>query len=291
MSSSIDQLRCYDSTSVYLPQMRYVTPAGYQDEEYLIPFSFTLPSDGSVARNLPIQMDDDVVFLWRSIIFPSAGLTIPVLAAPPQSGLPAMIGIRDTRGNFLTDGLVLTLGAWCQSGFGNNAYGFPLDVEVECDAGGVVLVDIQVPAGSGSGHASLTNQGIAERMIFTAVASGAAGNAVVINGINFGSAGPVTITVVGNTISITGGLTPQATYADVLAALEASGAAMALVTVSIAGSNPDEFWGWAFGESVANLSGGGSSFILAGNLAGVKRYPICVGSGAPGGGAPGGAKQ
>ncbi len=287
MSKAIDALRCYDADLPYTPQNRFGTPAGFRDEDYFIPFTLILdtPLQGEIhpdeltpmVRNFPIQMDDDVPFIWQSIIFPAAGLTKQTIANVPTTGLPLFMAWRDTRGNALSDGLVLTMGAWCQSGAGSNGAGFPLDEPVECDAGGCLTVDYQGLNVGGTNFATLLISALAEALLFTAVLSGADGNGITVTVSVAAPSGPLVVGAASSDITIVlaadAGGNPISTFAQVQAALVASGAVTALVTTSISGSNPAEL----FPVQSGVLGGGGTSATLSGLLYGKKRYPLCVG--------------
>lgn len=292
MSAEIDSLRCYDADLPYTPQNRFGTPAGFRDEDYFIPFTLTIPTPPVVGpgpqltpitRNVPIQMDDDVPFIWLSVIFPAAGLTKTTIASVPTSGLPLFLAWRDTRGNPLSDGLVLTMGAWCQSGFGSNGAGFPLDEPVECDAGGCLTVDYQGLNTGGDTHATLIVSGVAESMLFTAVTAGTAGNSITVAwGGSFPGPAGLVITVVGNAVSVAlatdAGNNVITTFADLQAAFAADVAVSALFTTSISGTAPDEVFVATSGDFPRHLGGGGGVLTLSGVLYGKKRYPLCVGA-------------
>lgn len=279
--TTVDQLRCYDTNRPYLPEFRFGTPKGFRDEPYIVPFSFQVPTNGNPVFGLPISLDDDAPFIWRSIVFPMVGLTKAVMAAFPASGFPCLVRFWDTRGNALQKGLVLTAGAWCQSGFGNNGWGFPLDDEIECDPGGVVQLDIQAPLISSGGFAFLTALGTAESITFTAVTSGTAGNSIHIVFEIVGPSASLVIGVVGSTITIQlasdAGGESTSTFADVMAAMNGDVSASALVHTTIAGSNSAEvIQPGLLGERGALLAGGGGVSTVSGNLIGVKRFPDCI---------------
>lgn len=52
----------------YRPQWFYVKPTGVNEEPFDVPFSFTLPADGSFNKDLPIQMDNEECII-RGIFF------------------------------------------------------------------------------------------------------------------------------------------------------------------------------------------------------------------------------
>lgn len=287
--AAIEKLRCYSPSDPYIPENRFSTPEGFRDEAYLIPFTLSIPSAGGLVRGLPIVMDDDVPFYWRAIIFPQAGLTKESMSNYPDTGIPCGLLFRDTRGNALqgavqnqADGPVLTAGAWCQSGYGFNGAGFPLDAEVECDPGGVVLLDIKAPANNGnSGFATASGSGMNETLTITAVAAGTAGNGIVIQASAAGLNTPLSISVIGTDITVNlatdGAGFAISTFQEVADALNASAPAAALITASLSGTNPGEVMDPAiFGELGAVTQGGGTGSFVTGYLAGVKRYPKCV---------------
>lgn len=271
---NLDLLRCYDQSTPYVPEFRFGTPAGFRDRPFLVPFSFTLnQAIGGIlfANRLPVSLDDDDPFMWRGIIFPNAGLN---LAA---ASVPSLIRLWDTRGNPLSDGLVLALGVWCQSGFGGNAYGFPFDDEIECEPGGVISFDFAVPAVGGGTPSAQFTVGV-ETITFTSTSS--SGFVITAPNVQTGTPLlPLSVTVSGLSITVNfatdaGGLSVTPTFAQVRTILNGTAASAALITTTISGATPNQPYMWPFGESNLNANPAGS-VILSGNLWGVKRSPLC----------------
>ena len=270
------QSDCYDPTLLFKPQWAYQTPAGYRDELYLIPFQFQVPSTGQLVQGLTVQMDDDVPFFLRAIVFPQ----IADFALGGGIAQPGVVRIYDTRGNPLTDGLVLFMGAWGESGFqGVNAWGFPFEPEVPCDPGGNLRFDFQISS-SGSFAQFTFTPGPGSIEFFAAV-FGAAGNNVTIQLINPGApnvplSGAVVIagavTHVQITLATNGASVITSTFANV-AALIASSAALSAVIGSIVLAA-----GTASALAQTPLAGGtngSTGNIQQGTLIGVKRWRNC----------------
>ena len=154
---------CYEPSIRYKPEWAYPPPAGYRAESFILPFSFTVPANGQIQSDFPWKLDDDVPWVWRGLLFPAVGTAEAVNAGGSGVaglvGTPALVRLRDTNGNFLTNCIqnsdfVLASGAIGQSGFDSiNANGFPFGCEIPCEAGGVVLFDFIVPATEAGGVA------------------------------------------------------------------------------------------------------------------------------------------
>ena len=271
--SELRSVQCFDPTVFFKPQWAYRTPAGYRDEMYLIPFTFSLLMNGSLVMNLPVQLDDDVPFILRAIVFPAVGSQ--VLSA--GVGFPGLVRMRDSHGNPVTDGLVYTFGPWGQSGLQNeNAFGFCFEPEIECAPGGTLLFDFQL---SSSGFlASLLEIFGAGSLTFIAAVFGAIGNTFNIELINPGAPNvPLSVAVVGTTVEVTlatnGASVITSTLTQVANIINSTPAAAALMFAFVGG----------VGSTVATalastpLAGGdnGSTFDLNGTLIGVKRWKEC----------------
>jgi hypothetical protein len=274
--SNLDHLRCYDPSTPYVPQNRFLTPAGFDDLPFLVPFSFLLPADGSISYKLPVSLDDDYEFYWRGMIFPNAGLNLS------PGSIPALIRLWDTNGNPLSDALVLALGVWCQSGFGINGYGFPFDDEIRCSPGGVVSFDIQLPTlseGVASGHFTIGT----ETITFTGLLPGVA-FVIAEPDIPFLQPPntPLSASVSGNEVFLTfgsdgAGFAVTPTMQQVANIFNGDAGISALMTTSLSGPDPTQLYEWPFGEANFNVPvPPNEPSLLSGYLEGVKRVPACV---------------
>lgn len=254
------------------PQFAFQTPAGYRDEPYEVPFSFVVQADGQVYRSLPWQLDDDQPYLIRAVVFPEIG------TAQNPALFPALCRITDTHGNPLSQGLVLALGVWSQSGFSSiNAFGFPLADEVECAPGGVLLFDFQL--NTNATIAFFAHTGAVETIEFDAAVFGTAGNAFSIQLINPGAANvPLSVAVVAGAVQVTlatnGASAITSTFQDVANIINSTPAAAAVMSAQLSGANPVEVI-TAFGPS--SLAGGAASTSVPvnGTILGVKRFKEC----------------
>lgn len=277
------RLTCENPAALFKPQWAYRTPEGYRDDFYVIPFSFQVAADGALHLGFPVQLDDDVPYLIRGIIFPMIGTAQPLYNEIPALAFPGLVRMWDSHGNPLTEGLVLALGVWGQSGFadaktpsGINAFGFPIEPEVECSPGGAVIFDFQlntnsVPATFTDGTTSL---------LFASTVYGTGGNATTIHLVNPGAPNvPLSVAVAGSAVTVTlatdGGSALTSTWSDVAAAINGNAAAAALMSAVLL----------ANGSSVAtaigttNLAGGAPAnpepITVTGSLIGVKRFKDC----------------
>lgn len=145
---------CYDSSKLFKPEWAYPNRQGRRAESFILPFSFNVLANGSAQENYSWRLDDDVPYVLRAILFPLIGT-----AQGPTSGM--LVRIRDCYGNPLTNCIstndyVLAAGAIGQSGFDAiNAAGFPLGCEIECEPGGVITFDFQIPQPSGGQRVEL----------------------------------------------------------------------------------------------------------------------------------------
>lgn len=148
---------CYAPGVKFKPQWAFKLRPGVRGESFVLPFSFSVPANGQIQENYPWKLDDDVPWLFRAVLFPQIGTAEQVNSGGSgYVGNPALVRIRDTYGNPLTNcvqsnDLVLAVGAIGQSGFNSiNAAGFPLGCEIECERGGTLLFDFLIPIVSGA---------------------------------------------------------------------------------------------------------------------------------------------
>lgn len=270
------QSDCYDPTLLFKPQWAYPTPAGFRDEIYLIPFEFAVPATGQLIQGLTVQMDDDVPFFLRAIVF----VQIADFALAGGIANPGLVRVYDSRGNPLTDGLILFMGAWGESGFqGVNAWGFPFEPEVPCDPGGNLRFDIQLQStGSAATFTFSPGPGSIE---FFAQLFGAVGNNVTIQLIDPGApnvplSGAVVlagaVVHVQITLATNGASVITSTFADVAALIASTPALNAVIgTIVLAAGTAS-----ALAQTpLAGGTNGSSGNIVQGTLIGVKRWRIC----------------
>lgn len=121
----------------YRPQWFYVKPSGTNEEPFDVPFSWTFAADGTLHTDLPIQMDNEECII-RGIYFKRFG-GIPFLEGfiPPPY---LLMRLRDTYGNPTSEVPTLNCGGWANAG--GAGCGFPVEAEIRCAPGGVVLADI-----------------------------------------------------------------------------------------------------------------------------------------------------
>lgn len=263
---------CYDPTP-YRPQWAYRTPDGYRDETFIVgPFTLPANSNGSLSLNLPVSVDDDVTYWVRAVV-----LALP-LGTTLGQGTGALVRVRDTYGNPLSDGLVLGLGVWGNQESGLNAFSWVLEPELMCSEGGALLFDLQVS--SNGTAATLVKTGTSEQMTFVAAIMGAAGNAVHVELLHTVAPNlPLSVAVVGSDVIVmlatNGASAIVSTFAQVQAAINNSAAASALVFVLIAGTNPAED---ITALALTPLAGGvnGTPVSFEGSLIGIKRFKECL---------------
>lgn len=274
----------------YKPQFAYRTPKGFRDETYLVPFKFSVPADGLLHLGFPWQLDDDVPYILRGIIFPAIGTAQPFFNTIETSPIafPGLCRITDTQGNPLSDGLVLALGAWGQSGFsdavtptGINAFGFPIEPEVICAPGGAVIFDFQLNTNAAAA-AFVFNVGAGEEIVFSARVYGVAGNAYSIQLVDPGAPNvPLSVAVAGTAVAVTlatdGASVITSTLADVAAAINNDPQASLLLAAVL--FYPEGGGALAAALAVSPLTGGAAAtdtpVELTGTLIGVKRFPDC----------------
>jgi hypothetical protein len=264
-------LSCENPARLYKPQWAYPTPDGYSDEVFLLPFNFTVPGDGSLIQNLPWSVDDDVPWIFRAIVFPELGTSLNDNGA--TIGFPGLYRIRDTHGNPLSDGLTLAHGAFSQSAFalgliGMNAFGFPLEPEIECEPGGVLLFDFQVSTNATVANA--TKNDPPEFLQFNANIFGVGGNGITIKILNGGA---LSVAVVGLAVTVTIN-TGVSTHQQVRDLIMATPAVRAVLTAQLFGPAPNTV---ITAMGITNLAGGMAStpIVLQGCMVGVKRFLEC----------------
>lgn len=144
---------CFNPKNLYKPDFAFKTPEGFRDEQFQIPFTFTVPGNGAPIQNLAISADDDVPWLLRGLFFPQLGLK-ENQTDPPATGFGR---IWDAKGNPMSQGIVLTLGAWCQCG-GDElcGWGFSFDNDLYVDAGGAVRLDLICSTNASWARADMT---------------------------------------------------------------------------------------------------------------------------------------
>ena len=266
---------CYDPTALYKPQFAYETPAGYRDELYLIEFSFVVQANGKIQTlNLPVQLDDDVAYILRAIVFPNCGLE-----ALGASSLPAFVRIRDSEGNPLMSDLILSAGIYGASGAGDdNAFGFPFEPEIVCTIGGAIIFDFL--AGSNGFFSSHTFAFNVQGVMFFAVIMGAAGNGLTIQLIDPGAPNvALSAALVGGvhvqvTLATDGGSVITSTVDDVAAIVNSTPAVAAVMGAVVIGPPPQ----LVTAKAQTALTGGvdGTTLTLNGTLIGVKRFKECL---------------
>ena len=280
MSIRVKPNICYAPSILYKPEFAYAPPDGYRAESFIVPFSFNILANGEIQADNPWKLDDDVPWVWRGMVWPQVGTAEQVNATSSGIlGTPMLTRVRDTHGNPLstcnqTNGYVLGFGAIGQSGFDNiNAFGFPFGCEIQCEPGGVILFDFQIPNIYASAQAQVA------QVFLTAKLSGTGGNALTITVVVAGNNTPLSVTVVGNAITVnsaTDGLgNATTTSTQAAAAILANAAAAALVLVRVIGD----------GTLVLSDSGGPVAFyggtntpqvvIVQGANLGVKLFKDC----------------
>lgn len=281
------KLTCQYPRDRFKPQWAYATPAGFRDEPYLVPFKFLVAADGLVHLGLPWSLDDDQPYIVRGIIFPAIGTAQPGANVIPRTAFPALCRIQDSEGNPLSDGLVLALGVWSQSGFtdaatptGINAFGFPVEPEVMCAPGGTLLFSFQMS--TDAVPASFTFVVGGTTLIFFARVYGTAGNAYTIQLTDPGAPNvALSVAVVGTAVNVTlatnGASAITSTLAAVAAIINSTPAAVALIgAIVTAGTGTDV----ATAVGPTALAGGavqtGEDIELTGTLIGVKRFVECA---------------
>ena len=276
---------CYEPKILYKPQFAYPAPQGFRAESFVLPFTFQVPADGKLYQNMPWRLDDDVPFVLRGIVFPQIGTAQQNAGTGTYIFTPGQVRIRDTYGNPMSLGLVLSFGPQGQSGFatgdtaaqqisggasGINAWGFPFDCEVYCEPGGAILFDFQLATNAGvatAGTAGIT---------FTAAVFGSAGSSAFVSIVNPGTANhALTIGVAGSTVTVTlatnGASAITSTQGQVAALINSTPAAAAIM--SAVTPTPATT---ATADSTALFGGTASTIIpVQGTLLGAKLYKDC----------------
>lgn len=149
---------------MYRPQFAYSTLPGCKDEDF--PYFFDGSNTPFLNRsisglsipNIPLILDQDAPFYWR-------GLKIDMRttgAVPPNVN----VKLRDCYQNDLSDGLVPAT----QYGFPQNPVTFngqnytgapvPLEPEIYCPRGGVILLFLSAPSLANPSYLSVTLFGV-----------------------------------------------------------------------------------------------------------------------------------
>jgi hypothetical protein len=275
-------LRCTNPDQRFKPQWADSIPAGYRAELFLIPFSFTVPGDGSIIRGVPWSLDDDVPYLLRALFFPQLGNWPTV----PGSNSPGYCRIWDTQGNPLSLGLVFAFGMMGIAGLTFDptanvqetfAWGFPFEPFIFCDPGGTLAFDFQLDTNAIVAAFQLAVGG--SFITFTAGVYGTSGNGRTITLVAPGSANsPLSIAVVGNAVTINlatnGASAIVSTVNDVANLINSSAAAVGVMGASVFGAGTDVFAG---GSGPHTLTGGvaSSPIVLNGTMIGQKLFKDC----------------
>lgn len=270
---------CYNPSLSFKPQWAYLTPQGYRDEVYLVPFTFTVLANGLPVFNLPLQLDDDAPYILYAIDFATIGPNGDVAG----EFLPGLARIRDTHGNPLSanstnNGLIYTLGALGASGLQNeNAFGFVFEPGIECAPGGTLLFDFQL---SSSGfRAEFLDTIVGGSILFYATVFGAGGNAFSIELIDPGAPNvPLSVALVADVVEVTlatdGGSAITSTLDDVAGILNSTPAISVVMSALVTSGGATV----ATALGVTPLTGGqdGTNQVLNGTLIGVKRWRECA---------------
>jgi len=265
---------------LFKPQWAYSTPDGFHDEMFILgTFTFSLPgSGGVVTQDLPVQCDDDVPYYIRGIMFGGNAANFfirirdtynnPIVGAQPAGNIA---GVLST--------LVLGVGCWCSQTDGDNAFGFPIEPEVECSPGGSVLFDFLGTSNGTAASVALTSGGTT--LTLTAALMGAAGNGATITLVNPAAPNvPLSVAVVGRNVTVTlatdGASALTSTWLDVANIINDTPAAFAVMFATLSGP---PFTTVIPAHGLATLAGGLNSsepITIQGTFIGVKRRPNCV---------------
>jgi hypothetical protein len=290
---------------LFKPQWAYPTPDGFRDEVFTVPFKFEIEGDGLLIRSLPWALDDDVPYLIRGIVFSQIGTHQPINGVAQNPGFCRIWEPHghplSSRGMVNADGpeyfdLALALGAWSQSGFqegteGINGFGFPIEPEIECSPGSSVLFDFLLRTSAGIGSFSVS--GLVDTMEFVAGVIGTAGAAFTIQLIDPGAPNvALSVALVGGvhvqvTLATNGASVITSTFAQVVAAVNAAGAAGTIPAPAPNSAFPIMFAyvtagdGSEVASAVAQtpLSSGATAstdIYVTGVLVGVKRFQECL---------------
>jgi|HubBroStandDraft_5_1064220.scaffolds.fasta_scaffold227205_2 hypothetical protein len=116
----------FNASNKYRAEWIRFTPDGFRDEPFDVAFTFTVNADGHIYRGFPIQLDDDDPYIWRG--FSSSSLL----------GVGNAL-LYDPYGTPLFNGLAYNFGGW---GFGT--FCWPVDEEIYCPPGSVLMHDYQI---------------------------------------------------------------------------------------------------------------------------------------------------
>jgi hypothetical protein len=263
--------RTYDASAPYRPQWAFPVPKGSRDRTFILgPVSFQVPQTGQITQNLPVQVEDDVDYYIRGI------LLSPLIGTVLNPGM--LCRIRDCYGNPLSFGLVLGMGMWANQANGLGAFGWLIEPEIWCPAGGTLLIDLQAPS---SGPAAAFTFTVApESITFTAAIAGAAGNGATITLVDPGAPSvPLSVAVAGRAVTVTlatdGGSAIITTFAQLQALINNSVAASAVMFATLTGGAPATV---VTALATSTLTGGlnGATATVDLSLIGVKRYRDCL---------------
>ena len=262
---------CYDRQDLFRPLWPFSEPADSHDEVFVVgPFTLPVSGTGQLDLNLPVQLDDDVNFFMRAMSF--------VNISPDVGAFGVLARLRTTYGDPLSDGLIYSLGNWSNSGGELEAFGIPIEQEVECSPGGALLFDFQM---SSNGSPALFDHTAAgETIQFQAAVMGAAGNGFTIAIVNPGAPNvPLSVAVVGTAVTVTlatnGASAITSTFAQVQAIINTTAAVQAVMVALLSGPNPATIM---TALATTPLAGGhnGTPTTLQGCIIGVKRFGKCA---------------
>jgi hypothetical protein len=230
-----------------------------------------------LSLNWPMQLDDDVQYFIRAIYFSAD----PLNTLNQDSFPGTLVRIRDCYGNPLSDGLVLSMGVWCNQEENINGFGFPVEPEVECPPGGTLLFDFQIY--SQGNFASFLDVIGPSSLFFQSSVMGAAGNGRTITLVDPGAPNvPLSVSVGGVdnvdvtvTLATNGASVITSTVADVQAIITATPAAFASMFATVTGPLTTLATALAATPLVGGSDAVGTVPII-GSFMGVKRFKECL---------------
>jgi hypothetical protein len=141
---------------MYRPQFAYSTPPGCRDEDFIHYFDSSnvplLASDvnGLTISNIPLPLDRDAPFYWRGIKVALRTTSGGVAFGDTEPNFS--VKFRDVYDNDLSDDLVpaveyaFPMNPLLGTNFLVKGPPVPLEPEIYCPPGGVILAFIQVPS-------------------------------------------------------------------------------------------------------------------------------------------------
>lgn len=132
--------RTLAAANQYRAQWVYYTPPGYRDDPFDVPFSFTVAAGAALNQNFPTQLDDDAPFIVRGFFINSNQI---LNSAVTTLGGFAQLWDANAPPNGLSFGIAFNFGGW-----GFSPFSWPVEPELYCQAGAVLMMDLQLP-GSG----------------------------------------------------------------------------------------------------------------------------------------------